>query len=458
MAELSPTASWVRSTLAGMPGAPDIVPFALIAAVVADAANPQDVMGELLAAGLAVRVDMAPDCYQFERFAPALGLDDDLTGYATVLWWYAIETAKADRTLHPDGDRHGLVYERVTELFDTPTAAVAWFQENLARLSQMLTGGMNYGLSNATCELAEPFEALASSIGEYRFAFNAVFIADMALRTVEDRRDQRRARATARLAHSLSSMGHHEEAVAAADRAVELATNLGPVQTIAFAHAVRGRAHQFNTNLAAALVDYTTALTILEQGSDPALPLRHLRIVPDLAVVAGATSTLTHLRTTEQLMVGIGDALWLNIEGKVHNPGLIALLKLHLASVQAAVGDTATAITHLRSAEHLVEETGDATTRALVIACLARTLLDQGQHTEALATIEPAFDLLKTPRGNLHLAEAAAVAGEIAEHTDPAQARAYYILAISTFDLHSQRTRAAEVRHQLDKLDHAHDR
>ncbi|MFJ5984465.1 hypothetical protein [Lentzea sp. NPDC092896] len=458
MAELSPTASWVRSTLAGMPGTPDVVPFALIAAVVADAANPQDVMGELLEAGMAVRVDMAPDCYQFERFAPALGLDDDLTGYATVLWWYAIAAAKADRTLYPDGDRHGVVYEKVTELFNTPAAAAAWFHENMSCLSQMLTGGMKYGISNATCELAEPFEALASYIGDHRFAHLALVIADMALKTVEDRHDHRRARVTARLAYSLSSMKNHEEAVPTAHRAVELATNLGATQTMAFAHAVRGRAHQLNTNLAAALVDYTTALTILGQGNDSANPRRHLRIAPDLVVVVGTANALTHLLTTEQLMVEIGDALWLNIGGKVNDPGFTVLLNLHIASVQAAVGDTATAITHLHTAKRSLKGTGNATSRALVLTCLARTLLDDGQHAKAFATIRAAVDLLKSAGGTLHFAEAAAIAGAAAEPTDPAQARGHYILAISTFGLHGQRTRAAQVQHQLDQLDRAQDR
>ncbi|MFJ8966715.1 hypothetical protein ACIRG5_45700 [Lentzea sp. NPDC102401] len=458
MAELSTTASWVRSTLAGMPGVPEVVSFSLIAAVVADAANPRDVMDELLAAGLAVRADLTSDCYRFDdRFAPALGLDDDLAGYATVLWWYAAKAASADRTLYPDGDRSGVVYEKATELFDTPANAAAWFQENLSCLSQMLTGGMKYGVSNATCELAEPFEALASYLGDHRFAHIALHIAGMALETVEDRHDQRRARVTARLAHSLSNMGEHEEAITTADRAVELATNLGVAQTMAFAHAVRGRIHQLNTNLAAALVDYTTALTILEHGNDSAKP-RHLRIAPDLVVLAGTTDAPTHLRTTEQLMVEIGDTLWLNIGGKANDPGFTALLNLHIASVQAAVGDTAIAITHLHTAKRLLKGTGDATPRALVLTCLARTLLDDGQHAKALGTIKATLDLLKSAGGPLHLAEAAAIAGAAAEHTDPARARGYYILAISTFGLHDQRIRAAEVQHQLDQLDRPQDR
>jgi tetratricopeptide (TPR) repeat protein len=409
---------------------------------VVDGADPDhDILQELLDANRAVRLDETH--YELYKFVQPLHPEDDHRGYAAMLMWYAIKAARADRTLNPDGQRLGIVYEYVTKPYATAGTAVAWFHDN-GQLLGLLVGAMRRGVDNAACELAEPLWALACHVGDHSTANTTQMVTIALLNGVTDRPEHRRATAQARLAFSLSSIGLHDQALADADRAVELAAQLADRSVLSMAHSVRGRANQLSGNLPTALTEYALSLHTVQQANTSGIPPRHLRSVP-------AALTIAPSPDAEQLMIRIADAISLNTASR-SDPAAIALQHLRLASVNAATGDLAIAIAHLEVAEGSMAESGDATGRALIQTCLARALLDDGQTTAAYAASVSSIGVLETSAHDRHVAEAAAVAGHAAEHAAPTLASGYYILAIAKFRESGQRTRADAVQRRLDEF------
>jgi tetratricopeptide (TPR) repeat protein len=398
MAELSEIAEWAQRTLTGMPGTSSKVPINLLRAVLDDTGAADEVLAELMAAGRAVRLDSN----HYWLKVATQPETDDLAGYGALVMWHAIEAARADRAIDPDGWRLGYVYGHVRQPFSTPASAMSWYQDNSTRLVQLLNGAIKYGLHDVAAELAEPLWALARYAGHGDVEVITQFTTLQCIDAADDEtRELRRATALARAADGLSSQGMHDEAVATAETAIRHASTLADAHVLSIAHSARGRAHQLTADFATAIGEYGTALAIEE-------------------------------------LIG--------------KPRGIALAYLRIASVYCALRKSAVALSLLRTAEELMIESGDAVGRARVLTLRARTLLDDGQHAETYTVVTPIIKVLTAAANDLFLAEAAAVAGEAPEHADLAKATAHYAMAIEKFTAYGNSYRVAEVQRRLNRL------
>ncbi|WP_158633206.1 tetratricopeptide repeat protein [Amycolatopsis sp. WAC 04182] len=343
--------------------------------------------------------EIREDGYRFHDLvrlhARALPDDERLEVVPRIADWYLHRMTRANMVVIPMRWRVSTVrarYEDSPALFATGAEALAWLDERLADIVELIDETFALRHDELTWQLCEALWELFLYRKHYQLWIRTHEVGIAAAHRCADAIAEARLRCQLGRAHL--DLGRFEAAEVECSRAVELARGAGSRHNESVALDQLGMAAQGRGDFERAVGFFGESLVIEgELGIDRGVAQRHRRIGEALLQAGRTADSARHLRLGQELFKEIGD-----VKGE-------AEATLSLARIDARAGEITAAKRELERAAAVLDESGSAVYQADVLLARAEVAEIEGDFGAAEARLTEALELCR-PIGGLRFEEA----------------------------------------------------